>query len=237
MLLASIAGDLATIRLFEVVSVVLYAAVLVWLLRLRNPLYLGAFIGGTLVFAFDWHWTTNGFFRATFNEHLVPIPGIGIGGQHEPLAIPLNYGFGFGLPAVLYTMKHKWMEQRFGRWKVPAIWLGGAIGVGIYEIPVVHLLGIWTYHQRPGFELLGFPWSNFWFGANLIAGSCIGVAAMARWAQIPERAGFSLRDETTWKGLVMGAAPVLCAFYLTGLLQLWWYSAAQPWISPSPRPF
>jgi hypothetical protein len=60
---------------------------------------------------------------------------------------------------------------------------------------------------------------------------------MARWANLPDRAGFALRDETTWKGLVMGSFPVMTVFYLTGMLQLWWYSAVTPWVNPSPRPF
>ncbi len=236
MVLAAI-GNIVTVRSFEAASVVLYAAGLWWVLRLRNPLYLGAWIGATLVFAFDWFWCTNSFFEATFNRHLVPIPGIAIGGQHEPLAIPLNYAIGFAIPAILYTRHEKAIAQRLGRWRFAALWLAGAIGVGVYEIPVVHVLGIWTYHHRPGFLLLGFPWSNFWLAANLIGGSCVGVALARRWAAIPDGTQLALRDEVTWKGIALGAMPVLTAFYLTGLLQLWWYSAAQPWIVPPVRPF
>jgi hypothetical protein len=230
-------GNLATIRSFELASVVLFAVALRWIWKQRNPLYLGAFLGAAGVFVHDWFWSTNGFFRVTFNHHLIGIPGIGIGGQIEPLSVPLNYAFGFGIPAVLYASNKKWMDQTFGRWQYPLLWLAGAVGVGIYEIPVVHLLGIWEYHQRPGFEFLGFPWSNFWLAANLIGGSCVAVAFMARWANLPDRAGFALRDETTWKGLVMGSFPVMTVFYLTGMLQLWWYSAVTPWVNPSPRPF
>jgi hypothetical protein len=236
MVLAAL-GNLVTIRAFEVVSVILFLVAGRWVWKQRNPLYLGAFLGGLGVFGMDWFWATNGFFRVSFNEHLIGIPGIGMGGRIEPLAVPLNYAFGFGIPAVLYAKNKKWMDQKFGRWQYPLLWLGGAVGVGIYEIPVVHILGIWTYHQTPGYELLGFPWSNFWLAANLIGGSCVGVAFMAKWANLPERVGFSLRDETTWKGLVMGSFAVMCAFYLTGTLQLWWYSATQPWVSPAPFPF
>ena len=228
---------MATVRIFEAVSVLLYAAGLVWVLRLRNPLYLGAYLGATLVFALDWHWATNSFFRVTFNGHLVPIPGIAIAGQHEPAAIPLNYAIGFGVPAILYARHEKGLEQRFGRKRVAGLWVAGALGVAIYEIPVVHILHIWTYHQRSNFLVAGFPWSNFWLAGNLILGSCAGVALMKRWAAIPDGTRLSARDETTWKGLLMGAMPVMTAFYITGLLQLWWYSAAQPWIVPSPRLF
>jgi hypothetical protein len=35
----------------------------------------------------------------------------------------------------------------------------------------------------------------------------------------------------------MGSFPVMTVFYLTGMLQLWWYSAVTPWVNPSPRPF
>jgi hypothetical protein len=235
--IAGALGNLATIRSFEAASVVLFAVALRWIWQQRNPLYLGAFLGGAGVFVHDWFWATNGFFRVTFNQHLIGIPGIGIGGQIEPLSVPLNYAFGFGVPAVLYAKNKKWVDQKFGRWQYPLLWLGGAVGVGIYEIPVVHILGIWEYHQTPGFEVLGFPWSNFWLAANLVGGSCVAVAFMAKWANLPDRVGFGLRDETTWKGFVMGSFAVMCAFYLTGMIQLWWYSAATPWSGPSPRPF
>ena len=236
-MIIGVLGDVVTIRVFEAISVVLFAIALRWVWQQRDPLYLGALLGAAGVFVHDWFWATNGFFRVTFNQHLIGIPGIGINGLTEPLSVPLNYAFGFGIPAILYTKNKKRMDARFGRWQYPLLWLAGAVGVGIYEIPVVHILGIWEYHQTPGFELLGFPWSNFWLAANLVGGSCVAVASMARWADLPERAGFARRDETTWKGLVMGSFAVMTTFYLTAMLQLWWYSAATPWSGPSPRPF
>ncbi|HEV7861443.1 MAG TPA: hypothetical protein VGR20_02045 [Acidimicrobiia bacterium] len=234
---ASFRGDVATIRAFEAVSVVLYGLGLWWVLRQRNPVYLGAWVGATLVFGLDWFWSTNSFFQAVFSPHLVGIPGISISGQHEPLAVPMNYAFGFAIPAILYAQHEKKLAARFGRKRMLGLWAAGAIGVGIYEIPVVHILGIWTYHQKPGFLVMGFPWSNFWLAGNLIAGSCIGVALGRRWSAIPDGTALSLRDEVTWKGIAMGAVPVMTAFYLTGLIQLWWYSAAKPWTTPFVRPF
>ena len=75
------------------------------------------------------------------------------------------------------------------------------------------------------------------FVVQKFGGSCVAVAFMAKWAGLPDRAGFGLRDETTWKGVVMGSFAVMTAFYLTGMLQLWWYSAVTPWSGSSPRPF
>ena len=44
---------------------------------------------------------------------------------------------------------------------------------------------------------------------------------VAKWACLPERAGFARRDETTWKGLVMGSFAVMTAFYLTAIASGW----------------
>lgn len=182
-LAASFTGTETTIWVFEAVSVVLYIAALVWVIKLRRPLYLGAFVGATLVWAYDWAYTTNGFFHATFNEHLVPIPGTDNQGVFEPLAIPMNYALGFALPAILWARNDAALRRRFGAWRHLLILAAGAIGVGVYEIPVVHVLGIWTYHQRPEFMVLGFPWSNFWFAAGLLGGSAILLAYVQRWTE------------------------------------------------------
>jgi hypothetical protein len=268
---ASFTGTVTTIRIFEVVSLVLYLAALTWVIRTRTPLYLGAFIGATLVWAFDWTFSTNGFFHVTFNEHLIPIPGLNNQGITEPISIPMNYGIGFALPAILWARNDAALRRRFGAWRHLMILAAGAVGVGIYEIPVVHVLGIWTYHQRPEFTILGFPWSNFWFAAGLLGGPAILLAYVQRWvegadggpggqvratdaAEVNALAGSShgatiataVRASTStgwggtervWRGVVLGAMPIWAAFYLSYMVQLFWYAAATPWITPYVRPF
>jgi hypothetical protein len=238
MLAASFTGTEATIRTFEVVSLVLYASALVWVVRMHNPLYLGAFLGATLLWAFDWTFATNGFFRVTFSEHLIAIPGLDNQGVTEPLSMPMNYALGFGVPPVLWARSDASMRRRFGAWRHPLILVGGAIGVAIYEVPVVHLLGIWTYHQEPRFMVLGFPWSDFWFAAGLLGGSAIILAQVQRWMEGTGGAEQTLSPaERRWRGLVLGAMPIWTAFYLTYMVQLFWYAATEPWPEGSPRPF
>jgi hypothetical protein len=238
MLAASFTGTEATIRIFEATSVVLYAAALVWVLRLRNPLYLGAFLGATLVWAFDWTFAANGFFRVTFSEHLIAIPGLDNQGVTEPLSMPMNYALGFGLPPILWARGDASLRRRFGAWRHPLILVAGAVGVAIYEIPVVHVLGIWTYHQEPRFMVLGFPWSDFWFAAGLLGGSAIVLTYVQRWMDAAGSAGPALSaTESRWRGLVLGAMPIWTAFYLTYMAQLFWYAAAEPWADVHPRPF
>ena len=226
----------AIIRSFEGVSVVLYVLALLWILRLRNPVYLGAYLGATLLYGYDWMWFTKGFFNATFNAAAVAIPGTSIQGLFVPYSVPLNYGLGFGLIAILLVRAGKFFDRSMGRWQYPAIWLLGVVAIGVYEIPIVHVLKVWTYHQRPEYMLYGFPWSNFWLAGNLVLGCYAGLRACEAWADLPERVGFGVRRTTTWKGLTMGLLPIWGAFYATQLIQMFWYAGAQPWVE-SGRPF
>ncbi len=229
-------SNLEVMRSFEIVSDVLYVLILLWIVRGRNPLSLGAYLGATTVYGFDWMWSTKGFFNATFNPDLIPMPGLHDMGITEPYSIPLNYGAGFGLIAILLVRAAPWLDRRLGLAGYPGVWAFGAVAVAAYEIPVVHILHAWTYHQQPQYLVDGFPWSNFWLAGNLVLGCYAGLRFAERWAAIPAGVGFGLGRETTWKGIAMGAAPIWAAFYATQLIQMFWYSAVTPWVE-SGRPF
>lgn len=229
-------SNLEIVRAYEIGTVLLYVASLVWLLRQRNPVYLGAFIGATLVFGFDWVYCSKYFFNVTYNPDLIWIPGLNLMGIQEPLAIPFAYGVAFGPFAVFLAMKRDWFDAKFGVWGYGVVWIIGAIGVMLYEVPVVHILHIWTYHQEPAHLLWGVPYSDIWLAGNLVGIAYACLRWMDRWAQIPAGAGFDLRSENTWKGIVMGGLAPWAAFYITFVLQLFWYSAAQPWVDVG-RPF
>ena len=228
--------NLAVVRAYELVTLALYLGSWVWLWRSRNPLYLGALLGATFVFGYDWVYCTKFFFNVTYNPDLIWIPGLQIMGIREPLAIPFAYGMAFGPFAVLLAMKKDALDRAFGVWNYLAVWILGAVGVMLYEIPVVYILHIWTYHQQPEHLLWGVPWSDIWLAGNLVMISYAGLRWMERWANLPAGVGFSLRRETTWKGFVMGGLAPWAAFYITFLIQLFWYSAAQPWVDAG-RPF
>ena len=218
------------VKSFEIVTLLLWLYSLWWTLRTRNPLFLGALLGATLTFGFDWSWIQKDFFNVTYNPDLFWLPGLGMMGIREPLVIPLAYGMAFGPFVVMLVMSKDWFDKKFGLGGYGVVWLIGAVGVMAYEIPVVHILEIWTYHQHPEYMIYSVPWSDIWLAGNMVGISYAGVRWMERWAQLPENLGFGLNQETTWKGLVMGAMPIWTAFYLTYLIQIFWYSYATPWI-------
>jgi len=78
------------VRAYELATVLMYVVALGWLRR--NPLFLGALLGATLVYGFDWIYCSRSFFNVTYNPDLIWIPGLEISGVKEPLAIPFAYG-------------------------------------------------------------------------------------------------------------------------------------------------
>ncbi len=229
-------SNLEIVRAYEIVTLVLYFASFIWLLRLRNPVYMGALLGATCVFGFDWAYTCRDFFNATYNPALIWIPGIDIMNMREPISIPFAYGMAFGPFTVLLVMAGNWFDRRFGLGGYVIVWIIGAVGVMLYEVPVVHILHIWTYHQQPDQMILGVPISDIWLAGNLIGISYAALRWLERWARIPARAGFGLKSENTWKGFVMGGLAPWAAFYVTYVVQLFWYSYAAPWVDAG-RPF
>lgn len=215
---------------YEIASVLVFLAALWWSLRSRNPICLGALIGGTLLFGFDWLWCGRGFFNATFAPSLNMIPGLHIQGQSYPAACALNWGVGFGFLPYLVAQGHGALSRHLGSWHYPvALLVSAIIGMGV-EIPLVSGLGVYTYHQAPGYLIYGVPWSNLWFDGNLIALSYFGLAYAQKWAALPEGCGFALNRETTWKGFTMAAAALWVPIFFITVVQLFWYSATAPWV-------
>ena len=230
-------SNLEIVRTYEVASVFIYLVSLWWILKQRNPLYLGALIGATLVYGFDWAFCTRGFFNVTYNPDLIRLPGLTNQGIYEPAVIPLNYGVPFSMGPILLLRMTPTLDRIFGKpGTFVFVWLCGVVGIAVYEIPTVHILHIWTYHQLPEYMVYGFPWSNFWLAGNLFLFPYIGFRYLSKWASIPEGAGFSRHDENTWKGILMGALPIWGGVYITYLLQLFWYANVHPWVDVG-RPF
>ena len=149
-------SNLAIMRAFEVVSLILYLGALIWTVRSRNPYWFGLLIGASLVFVFDWQWSARGFFNATFNPDLTTIPGLTSYGMAEPGSVPpviepwsvaLNYGFGFGPAIAMLLMATPTLIRTFGKAHYLVVFLCGVVGVALYEIPVVHIIGAWTYRR------------------------------------------------------------------------------------------
>jgi len=116
-----------------------------------------------------------------------------------------------------------------------------AAALPVFEIPMVRLLHLWHYYQRPAFLLGGVPWSNIWY-SGLLTTSCYGALRLAaRWAPALRPAvagggpGFDTR-ESWWQSFALGVGAIWSASYFSMLIQMIWYGATQPWI-PTPRPF
>ena len=216
--------------IYEIISVLLFVVALGWAIGSRNPFNVGAIVGGFFLFVFDWIWCGKWFFNATFDPGLTMIPGIDIHGQQYPIAVACNWSIGFGLVPLLLSRYHGAISGKLGALHVPVMFLIGA-GVDVMaEVPLVSGLGVYAYHQAPQYMMWGVPWSSFWFGAGLFALPYFGFAYTQKWAAIPANAGLSLGSETTWKGVLMASATLWASFFIMTVPQMFWYSAAQPWI-------
>lgn len=215
---------------YEVVSIAAFVAALVWALRSRNPLNLGALIGGFFIFGFDWMWCSKSFFNATFTADLFMIPGLHILGERYPFAVACNWAVGFGLIPILLSRVHGALGAKLGVLHFPVMLAGFSILDMAIEVPCVHGLGVWVYHQDPAYLFYGWPWSNISLLGGLLTFSYFGLAYLQRWIAFPQHAGFMLNRETTWKGLILPAFVIWgSAFFLT-VIQFFWYSAATPWV-------
>jgi hypothetical protein len=124
------------------------------------------------------------------------------------------------------------------------VFLGACAILPLFECPMVSWAHLWTYYQKPAFELWGVPWSNIWY-SGVLTTTCYGAVRLAvRWARVPVSVGAgggavepaAASDEDRWRGMAMGAAGIWAAFYVSMLLQLAWYALTQPWVA-TPRPF
>jgi hypothetical protein len=219
-----------TMAIYEAGSIAAFIAALIWVLRSRNPVNLGALIGGFMIFGFDWLWCGKGFFNATFNQNLFMIPGIHILGEQYPFAVACNWAVGYGLMPLIASRFHDTLSKKLGALHFPVVFAACAVIDLSIEIFLVSGLGVYTYHQAPQFLLVGVAWSNAWLLGGLLTLSYFGLAYIQKWAAVPVNAGFSLGSETTWKGLAPAAGAIWTAAFFLTVLQYFWYSAATPWV-------
>ncbi|MCK9284971.1 MAG: hypothetical protein M0P39_11885 [Rhodocyclaceae bacterium] len=216
--------------IYELGSIAAFLAVLVWAVRSRNPVNLGALLGGFMIFGFDWLWCSKAFFNATFTPNLTMIPGIHILGEQYPIAVACNWAVGYGFGPLLLSKFHAPIGRALGRLHFPAIFAACALTDMLIEAFLISGLGIYKYHQAPQFLLWGVAWSNIWLLGGLLTLSYFGLAYVQKWAAIPDGAGFGPCSEMTWKGLSLSAGAIwTSAFFLT-VIQFFWYSAATPWV-------
>jgi hypothetical protein len=216
--------------IYEVVITVLFLGVLGWALWSRNPVNLGAVLGGFMLFGFDWLWCSRGFWNATVAPSLAMIPGIHILGQRYPISIACLWGVGYGFLPLVVSKYYGPIRSALGKLHFPVVFAAAAaIDIAI-EAFFISGVGVYAYHQAPQYLFLGVVWSNTWLLGGLLTASYFGLAHVQKWVAIPEGAGIALTSETTWKGVLMSAGAILTSAFLLGVLQLFWWSATHPWI-------
>lgn len=215
---------------YEIVITVLFVAVLVWAIRSRNPINLGAVLGGFMLWGFDWLWCSRGFWNATTATELTMIPGLNILGIRYPISICFIWSVGFGFLPLVASKYYDPIRRSLGKMHLPVVLLVAALIDLVVEAICISGIGVWAYHQAPEYLLLGVVWSNTWFLGGLLTASYFGLARVQKWTGITDGAGLSLSSETTWKGVLMSAATILTSAFLLGVVQLFWWSATHPWI-------
>jgi len=233
------AASVLAVRLFEAGCLLLWLAGLWWIVRTHNPLYLGAYTASALLVLFDWIFNSKWFFRVDYSSHFLPLWRIE--GATQPVALAMNYAFYFGAPVVLLVHFRRQIDERLGRAGWLVVFVLSAAALPLFEIPMVRLLHLWHYYQRPAFLLGGVPWSNIWY-SGLLTTSCYGALRLAaRWAPALRPAATAgspafVARESWWQSFALGVAAIWSAFYFSMLIQMIWYGATQPWV-PTPRPF
>ena len=175
--------------IYEAGSIAAFLAALAWVLKSRDPIHLGALIGGFMIFGFDWLWCSRGFFNATFTQDLFMIPGIHILGERYPLAVACNWAVGYGLMPLLVSRYHAPIGRVLGRLHFPVMFAVFGVVDLLIEGLLISGIGVYRYHQAPQFLVLGAAWSNFWLLGGLLTFAYFGLAYVRRWAAIPAGAG------------------------------------------------
>lgn len=184
----------------------------------------------------DWIFNTKWFFNVRFDDRLAALWTIQ--GEDEPYAAALAYvGFYYWVFHLLVRYADR-LDRRLGKAQYVVIYVASCAYVLAFESIFVRL-HVWTYYQRPPFELAGVAWSNAFFNAHLIVFSYALLRLFRRWMAVDDEAsarGLRPRSEGFWKHVAAALGAVHTGFFLAFVLQLLWYIAADPWI-PGPRAF
>lgn len=226
---------LIVVRVFEFVAVALFLAGLVWVIKQKNPLYLGAYIGSCFAGVyFDWINNLNWFLRVKFDERFIPL--YYLGDWPQPLAMSATYAFYFGVPLLLLLHYQENLQKRFGlRGQYPIVFIAGTIALPIFEIPVVQAFGLWTYYQKDAFLLGGVAWTNWFYSALLFLFIYVALQYVQKMFVTTPPSSIINKTEQ-FKLMWLGFGAFVTAFALAQFVQMMIYAATNPWID-SPRPF
>ena len=215
---------------YQVLPAVLAVGGAWYAVRRRDAFYAGLYLGSALGGAvFEWIFDTRWYFNLTPDPRLIWLWHVGP--VREPLAMVFFYAFFFGIPLILLLEHSDALFARFGRVRLYGlIVLVAALGVLAFEGFNTSVIGVYAYHQRPAFLLLGMPWSNMWFSPAIF---CAAFWGALRSRDLLHRATPPAQRSTQ---IALGVAVLVTAYFVASSLNGIWYVLAQPW-SESPRPF
>jgi hypothetical protein len=239
---------------YQLFSVALATAGLIFVLRRRDPLYLGLYLGSALGGGiFEWIFDTRWYFNLTVDERLWPLWWIGP--VRAPAAMFFFYTFFFGIPLILLLEYSDTLFARLGRRTCYGLLAAAAAGgVLVFEWFQTSVIRVYTYHQQPEFKVLGLPWSNLWFSALIFCFAFWGAlhardivvsldSAPARSqrkalgaAPAVEPIAAAQRATRSSTQVMLGIAVLVTAYFLAATINGVWYVLAQPW-TESGRPF
>jgi hypothetical protein len=222
------------VRLFELFSISLFIIGLIWVIRQKNPLYLGAYLGSTFSgIYFDWINNLNWLFRVEYDPRFIPL--FYLDGYPQPLAFSANYAVYFGIPILLMLRYRQSLVNRFGeRGLYVFVTAFGGLASPAFEIPMIQLLKLWRYYQRDEFLLGGVPWTNIIYSGLLFLFIFSAVDYVQR--RLLSHEGKDSAPDERMKSLLLGFGAYTTAFALAQFIQMLIYVATDPWI-PGPRPF
>ncbi|HWI63309.1 MAG TPA: hypothetical protein VNT75_15840 [Symbiobacteriaceae bacterium] len=228
-------ASLLSVRLFELVCLIMWTVSFLWVRRTKNPVFAGLFWASTALMIFDWVFKSEWFLNVSYDPRFFAI--LQIDGVRHPLALAMNYGLFFGMPSLILMANRAAVDRRFGGWTYLLVFLFGAVLDAAFEIPMGGL-GLWTYHQAPQYLLGGVPWSNLWYSGMMMTATYGAGRLALRWTESPalgssagaRMAGAALSDrETWWRSFATGFAFSVAAIYLCFSVQLYfWYGLVQP---------
>jgi hypothetical protein len=219
---------------FEVVGITIYVAALIVALRQRHPVFLGLFFACNTMIVWDWVFNCKWFFNVVFNEKLMALWTVQ--GERQTLAAGLAFvAFYYWVFHLLWHYQHK-LDAKLGAKQFVVLYVGFMAYDLVFEALLINQVGLYRYYQRESFLLLGVPWSNLVFNANLSVVSYVALRQARAWGRIPDVIPFDRKHEDFWKGFWMAGGAIWTAFWLSFAAQMIWYVLVQPW-SDGPRAF
>ncbi|RMJ08340.1 hypothetical protein BHE90_005643 [Fusarium euwallaceae] len=234
--LAEDTASLQTIRLYETISLTLFAGGLIYVYRSRNPLFYGAYLassvgGGVMEWVFD----SKYYFRLTTDDRFYT--AWTMAGEKAALAMVLFYAFFFGIPLVLLHDYRSNLYATLGRpGTYVAVAVLGFVGTPMFECTNTSVTHIYKYHQKEEYLFHGMPYSNLWFGAMMMMFPFWALDQANVLLKLVSRAGLSVWEQRML-ACELGFASVISAFFVAATVNgVWYCMAGDVWMT-SPRLF